>query len=425
MELRENYNKNELSEIPEGWVIRKLGSIGTFSKGQGIRKDQSNSGSIPCIRYGELYTRHHNVIKEFFSGISYDIALTSKKLVNGSILFAGSGETKSEIGKCAAYISNNETYAGGDIVILEKHNQNPVFLGYMLNAPRIQQQKASRGQGDAVVHISGKQLGEIQVPLPPLVEQNEIAAALTDIDSLIVRTEKLIEKKKAIKQGMMQKFFTPYDTNGKLKEGWKLFQLKEVITVYRGGSPRPIQSFLTTNSNGINWIKIGDTSVKEKFITSAQEKIIDEGISRSRMVFAGDFLLSNSMSFGRPYILKIDGCIHDGWLVLQEYQNTFDCDYLYYLLSSHFVLEQYLSLAAGSSVLNLNKEIVGNVILFKPKSKSEQISIANSINSVEQEINLLNEKHYKLLLIKQAMMQSLLTGKIRIHTPYHAKSNQV
>lgn len=159
---------------------------------------------------------------------------------------------------------------------------------------------------------------------------------------------------------------------GPIPTEWEVKKLGENIDVYRGGSPRPIQNFITTNKNGVNWIKIGDTSLSGKFIQSAKEKIIPEGEKRSRKVFSGDFLLSNSMSFGRPYILQIDGCIHDGWLVLQNYKDTFDKDFLYYILSSEVIINQYKSRAAGSSVLNLNKELVSSVKLIVPPLPEQQ-----------------------------------------------------
>ena len=133
---------------------------------------------------------------------------------------------------------------------------------------------------------------------------------------------------------------------------WNISSFDKLAKVFRGGSPRPIQAYITDSPNGINWIKIGDVRADDKYITTTAEKIIPEGVSSSRRVFAGDFILSNSMSFGRLYILKIDGCIHDGWLTIQDYQDSFDVDFLYYLLSSEEVMKQYIAMAAGSSVKN-------------------------------------------------------------------------
>lgn len=151
-----------------------------------------------------------------------------------------------------------------------------------------------------------------------------------------------------------------------LPPGWKEKTLGEVCEIERGGSPRPIKSYLTTAPNGLNWIKIGDTSPNSKYIYSVKEKIRPEGLAKSRWVQEGDFLLSNSMSFGRPYILKTNGCIHDGWLVLKQYQSNLQCDFLYYLLSSPFVQKQFQQSAQGSTVRNLNTQRVAKIIVPIP-----------------------------------------------------------
>ena len=103
-----------------------------------------------------------------------------------------------------------------------------------------------------------------------------------------------------------------------LPKGWEWERLGNISTIARGGSPRPIKAYITNDANGVNWIKIGDTEKDGKYIFSTKEKIKPEGVSKSRFVKSGDFLLTNSMSFGRPYILKTEGCIHDGWLVIGD-----------------------------------------------------------------------------------------------------------
>lgn len=138
-------------------------------------------------------------------------------------------------------------------------------------------------------------------------------------------------------------------------------RLDELFDIARGGSPRPIKKFLTNDPDGINWIKIGDATASGKYIYQTKEKIIPEGIKKSRLVNKGDFLLSNSMSFGRPYIMGTSGCIHDGWLVLSPKDDRVDQDFLYHLLGSPFVFQQFDSLAAGSTVRNLNIDLVSGV----------------------------------------------------------------
>ena len=198
-----------------------------------------------------------------------------------------------------------------------------------------------------------------------------------------------------------------------IPKDWDVVVLGEYSEIARGGSPRPIQDYLTSSCRGINWIKIGDVSKNSKYIFSTEEKIIPEGVSKSRTVSSGDLILSNSMSFGRPYILKIDGCIHDGWLVIQNYQSAFDKEYLYYCLGSEFTIQQYISMAAGSSVQNLNKDKVSAVIIAKPPIQ-EQAVIAEALSDVDNLIFSLQKLIEKKKVIKQGTMQELLTGKKRL-----------
>ena len=199
-----------------------------------------------------------------------------------------------------------------------------------------------------------------------------------------------------------------------LPDEWEALSLGEHSQIFRGGSPRPIQEFLTTSDTGVNWIKIGDVDADAKYITATEEKIIPEGVLRSRMVYEGDLILSNSMSYGRPYIMNIQGCIHDGWLVIQKYDKAFDRDYLYYALSSNLTMQQYIAMAAGSSVQNLNKEKVAKVVLPKPEIP-EQKKIAEILSDADVLITDLQKLIRKKKDIRQGTMQMLVTGKKRLN----------
>ena len=175
---------------------------------------------------------------------------------------------------------------------------------------------------------------------------------------------------------------------------WKYVKIGDVCTVERGGSPRPIDKFITDDPNGINWIKIGDTD-DSMYITKTAQKIIPEGMKKSRYVQPGDFLLSNSMSFGRPYILKIDGCIHDGWLVLRDNNGIFDKRFLYYYLSSPSTYQKFKNMAVGGVVNNLNSEMVRGVTVPVP-TMEEQLSIVSALDKVTELIALRKEQLTKL-----------------------------
>jgi len=190
------------------WEVKRLGDLGTFFKGSGVKKDESRSGDLPCIRYGEIYTHHNDCIKSFNSWISPEVATTATRLKSGDLLFAGSGETKAEIGKCVAFVHACEAYAGGDIVILRPVGADPVFMGYYCNTSPINAQKAGKGQGDAVVHISAAALGSIAVRLPKQAEQTAIATVLSEMDAELTAHEARRDKTRALKQGMMQELLT-------------------------------------------------------------------------------------------------------------------------------------------------------------------------------------------------------------------------
>ena len=161
-----------------------------------------------------------------------------------------------------------------------------------------------------------------------------------------------------------------------IPETWEWVKLGNVCVIARGGSPRPIKDYITTSEDGINWIKIGDTQKNGKYISSTAEKIIPAGVSKSRMVHKGDFLLTNSMSFGRPYILKIDGCIHDGWLVISQQSEVFDQDYLYWVLSSSYAYSQFCGRVSGAVVKNLNSDKVANSVFPLPPLAEQKRIVA-------------------------------------------------
>ena len=173
--------------------------------------------------------------------------------------------------------------------------------------------------------------------------------------------------------------------NGETVE-WKT--LGEVCLVQRGASPRPIANYLTSSSDGIPWIKIGDTKVGSKYIESTQERITIEGAQRSRQLSAGDFILSNSMSYGRPYILKIDGAIHDGWASLSEISSSILSDYLFYFLSSSKVQMYWEGKINSGSVSNLNADIIKALPIPIPplRVQARIVEILDKFTQLEAEL---------------------------------------
>ena len=201
--------KRRLPGFSGEWKSVCLADIGHFNKGSGISRAQAHSGKLPAVRYGELYTSHSNYIKEYYSHISNEVAESALPVSYGTILFAASGETKEEIGKCAAIVDNQVVYAGGDILaFVPAVPTHPVFLGTLLNTAEVCKQKAQRGQGDAVVHIHADSLSEITVSIPAYEEQAAIADVLLATDESIETMKKKLLNARQIKQGMMQQLLT-------------------------------------------------------------------------------------------------------------------------------------------------------------------------------------------------------------------------
>jgi type I restriction enzyme S subunit len=200
--------RTRLPGFDETWETKRLEEIGSFAKGKGITKDDLVDEGLPCIRYGEIYTRHNDFIRDFYSFIPPNVATESQRLQKGDLLFAGSGETAEEIGKCVAFLGEEQVYAGGDIVILSPNGQHAMYLGYLMNHATIVEQKSRMGQGDAVVHISARSLAQVQLQLPRYEEQAALASMLSDMDTEIATLEKRRDKTNALKQGMMQELLT-------------------------------------------------------------------------------------------------------------------------------------------------------------------------------------------------------------------------
>ena len=188
---------------------------------------------------------------------------------------------------------------------------------------------------------------------------------------------------------------------------WSWLRLKHASEIARGGSPRPIKEYLTDLADGINWIKIGDTEKDGMYINSTKEKIKPEGLSKSRLVHKGDFLLTNSMSFGRPYITNIDGCIHDGWLVISPIGTSYIQKFLFYLLSSGYAFSQFAGKVSGAVVKNLNSDKVADA-LFPLPPYNEQQRILDKLDELIPKINT-----YGLLEDDISAMNLSLKPKLR------------
>ena len=338
-------------------------------------------------------------------------------LKDGDILFARTGAT---VGKSylVTNLQENAIYASYLIRVQTYNQVLPEFVKYFFESGYYWSQILCNSVGIGQPNVNGTILANLMLPIPPIKEQKRIVKELTKwlriIDNIDRGKESLQDSIKHAKTKILDLAIhgklVPQDPNDEpaiellkrinpkaeiitdnghyqknkrfeIPNTWELCKLGTISKIARGGSPRPIKDYLTNDANGINWIKIGDTTKEGKYINSVKEKIRPEGVKKSRMVHKGDFLLTNSMSFGRPYILNVDGCIHDGWLVISPIGEAYTSDFLYYLLSSSFAYEQFTNVASGGVVTNLNSDKVADTIFPLPPL-AEQKRIVSKIEFI-------------------------------------------
>lgn len=249
--------------------------------------------------------------------------------------------------------------------------------------------------GTTRTRISRKNLEKIEIPIPSLNKQRETACVLDQVTTLLhLRKQQLAKLDELVKARFVEMFSacTPKD------------KLGNMVSVSRGASPRPISAYVTEDIDGVNWIKIGDVPENSLYIEHTKEKITLEGAKKSRYVYKGDFILSNSMSFGRPYILNIDGCVHDGWLIISDYLATFHPLYLYYAIRDFEVQSQFSEKVNGATVKNLNSDLVKSTLIKVPPMELQQ-QFSESVLKMEQTKLTIQQSLDKLELLKKSLMQ--------------------
>jgi len=391
----------------EGWQIRKLGDVCSLLN-RGVSPAYLDKGGVcvlnqKCIRNHEVSyepaRRHDDAAKKF----------TEERFIQrGDVLVNSTGT--GTLGRVAQVRNEPEEDTTVDshvtIVRAKPGLFHLEFFGYMLVVIEEAIKEAGDGCGGQTELARSVLAERFSVSYPEsLVEQQRIVALLDEafagLTTAKANAEQNLQNARALFESHLQFVFSQRG------EGWEEKALGDVCSIARGGSPRPISEFITTEPGGINWIKISDATSSGKYIFKTAQAIKPEGVSRSRMVNDGDFLLSNSMSFGRPYIMRTSGCIHDGWLVLTDYAGSLTQDYLYYLLGSKLVFRQFDSLAAGSTVRKLNIELASRVILPVPPLEVQQI-IAKDIEVLAEETQHLTRLYERKLADLEELKKSLL-----------------
>ena len=378
-----------LGSFDFSWEQRKAIDIADYSKGNGYSKGDLTDVGTPIILYGRLYTKYQFAISEVDTfAVPRNGAVYSQ---GNEVIVPASGETAEDIARASA-VEKSGVLLGGDLNILKPFDFiNPLFLALAISNGEPQKELAKKAQGKSVVHIHNTDIQEVTIAYPSNTEQDRIVSVFRQLDNLIT-----LHQRECISfTGSAGRLILTANKK-RTASSWEQRKFSELVQIERGGSPRPIDDFITDAPNGLNWVKIGDAPTQGNYITKTAEKIRPEGLSKTREVHPGDLILSNSMSFGKPYIMGIDGCIHDGWLLIRNTYGVFDLTFLCHLLGTPQMLSQYRSLAAGSTVNNLNKELVGNTYVTIPSITEQRVLGAY----LEQLDNLITLHQRKPFLMK-------------------------
>ncbi len=411
-----------------GWVICPLQGLYSFKSTNVFSRDQLNyhEGSVKNIHYGDIHTKFSTLFDINKERVPYiNTASMPERFdpesfcLEGDIVLADASEDENDIGKSIEVINtNNEPILCGLHTILARQKKKDLitgFGGHLFKSKIVRSQIQRESQGTKVLGLSARRISNISVPYPAdKDEQRKIADCLSSLDELITAQTQKLDALKTHKKGLMQQLFpaegetVPTLRFPKFRDmgAWEVKKLAELSQIVRGGSPRPIENFITTADNGLSWLKIGDISQEAKYVTHTRDKVSVNALSKTREVNPGDLILSNSMSFGRPYILKIKTCIHDGWIAISKVDQSVIVDFLYYLISSQASQEYFLKNAAGSGVQNLNADII-KLLPVCISQAEEQQKIADCLSSLDELITAQTEKLDALKTHKKGLMQQL------------------
>jgi len=413
MEVKAGYKWTEIGLIPEDWNAVSIGEAFAFKNGLNKAKEYFGYGT-PIVNYMDVF--NNCGLKK--SDIKGKVSLSKDEIRNynvkkGDVFFTRTSETVEEVGMASVMMDDvdNTVFSGFILRGREKKEVfDLIFKKYCFRSFLVRKQITSKSSYTTRALTNGKLLSKILVPTPSdHTEQREIATALSDTDELISSLDKLITKKRNIKQAAMQQLLTGKKRLPGFSGEWEVKKLGEVAEVVGGGTPNTTINYYWNGD--INWFtptEIGMT----KYINQSRRKISKKGFlsCSANMLPKGAILLTSRAGIGDVGILINESCTNQGFqslIVRDGYYNEF----LYYL--TKILTNVFTKNASGSTFLEISPNKIRQIEVNIPKYE-EQISIAKVLSDIDSEIEALEQKRDKYKAIKQGMMQQLLTGKTRL-----------
>lgn len=331
------------------------------------------------------------------------------KIDEGDIILVKTGST---FGKTAIVKElPGKATLNPQVVVFKKIRIVSAFLGYMMGFPIIQNQIKAAVVGGALPTLSQRLVAAFKMPLPTRrEEQQAIADALSDVDALLAGMDRLIAKKRDLKQAAMQQLLTGQTRLPGFQGKWAQTRLGQIAKIQRGASPRPIDSPVWFDENSsVGWVRISDVTRTGMFLDETTQRLSPLGVAHSRLVPSGSLIMSICATVGRPVITKIDVCIHDGFVVFDGL--TPEQRFVYYVLK--WLEPAWSKQGQTGSQMNLNTSLIDGAKISLPP-RDEQVAIAAVLSDMDADLTGLEARRDKTRALKQGMMQELLTGRTRL-----------
>ncbi|PPU06075.1 restriction endonuclease subunit S [Xanthomonas arboricola] len=406
MEVKPGYKQTEVGAIPEDWEVKSLGDIGEALIGLTYKPNEVRD-------YGTLVLRSSNIQNdalEFENNVFVDAEISERIMVRpNDVLICVRNGSRDLIGKSALLDERTNGMTFGAFMAVYR-SQIGRLASYLFQSDILKRQ-INEHLGATINQITNKSLNSFQIPLSPSVfEQCTIANALSDMDALLMGLDRLIAKKRAIKQSVMQQLLTGQTRLPGFTGKWKVKRLRDLANIQRGASPRPIDSprWFDESSN-VGWVRISDVTNSGMYLEQTTQRLSPDGVAHSRPVDSGNLIMSICATVGRPIITNIDVCIHDGFVVFENLKA--DRLFIYYALK--WIEPGWSKYGQTGSQMNLNTGLINSTNINLPPI-DEQTAIATVLADMHTEITVLEIRRTKTRDLKQAMMQELLTGRTRL-----------
>jgi type I restriction enzyme S subunit len=408
--MKTGYKQTEIGVIPEDWEVKTLAQFGEITSSKRIFESDYVSDGIPFYRGKEISLLIEN------KGLDDEYFISRRKYEDIKREFGA--PQKNEILVTAVgtlgnvyLIPDDEPFyfKDGNLIWLRKIKHID-FKYFAIQIENYKNEIINNAIGSSQKALTIVVLKNQSIPIPPKQEQTAIAAALSDVDALMGELDKLIAKKRDIKQATMQQLLTGKKRLAGFSGEWEIKRLGELASIQRGASPRPIENPIWFDDNSsVGWVRISDVTKSGIFLEETTQKLSSLGVQNSRPVACGNLIMSICATVGRPIITAIDVCIHDGFVVFDNLRT--DKHFLYYALK--FIENDWSKHGQTGSQMNLNTTLINSTKIAVPPQE-EQTAIATILSDMDAEISQLEARRTKTSQLKQGMMQELLTGRIRL-----------